>query len=226
MLRQRLPAGLLSGAMGQEREESRGYFEMLWDCDHCDARGLLAKSQRHCANCGAPQNPDKRYFPREGEERRVDGHLLRGRGPGLPGMQLAAVGTREELHPLRLGARRCRRGPRCVRCPGRPTHRPRQAAPPTADLAVCAQCARDLRVRHLVALRAQPERRGRGQSHGPRARAPTHRRPRYRDRRKARYRLGRLTHWLGGVCTRWMTYRISRSYRILAPFGPALPGRN
>jgi hypothetical protein len=64
--------------MGQEREESQGYFEMLWDCDHCDARGLLGKSQRYCANCGAPQNPDKRYFPKEGEERRVDGHLYEG----------------------------------------------------------------------------------------------------------------------------------------------------
>ena len=46
---------------------------MLWDCDHCDARGLLGKSQRYCANCGAPQNPDKRYFPKEGEQRRIDG---------------------------------------------------------------------------------------------------------------------------------------------------------
>jgi hypothetical protein len=64
--------------MGQEREESQGYFEMLWDCDHCDARGLLGKSQRYCANCGAPQNPSKRYFPKEGEERRVDGHLYEG----------------------------------------------------------------------------------------------------------------------------------------------------
>ena len=61
-------------AMGQEREESQGYYEMLWDCEFCDARGLLAKSQRYCANCGAPQNADKRYFPKEGEERRVDGH--------------------------------------------------------------------------------------------------------------------------------------------------------
>src|ERR1043166_6596786 len=64
--------------MGQEREESQGFFEMLWDCDHCDARGLLGKSQRFCANCGAPQNPAKRYFPKEGEERRVDGHLYEG----------------------------------------------------------------------------------------------------------------------------------------------------
>jgi len=49
--------------MGHEREESQGFFEMLWDCEHCDARGLYAKSQRYCAHCGAPQNPDKRYFP-------------------------------------------------------------------------------------------------------------------------------------------------------------------
>ena len=64
--------------MGQEREESQGFFEMLWDCDHCDARGLYGKSQRYCASCGAPQNPDKRYFPKEGQERRVDGHLYEG----------------------------------------------------------------------------------------------------------------------------------------------------
>jgi hypothetical protein len=64
--------------MGQEREESQGFFEMLWDCEFCDARGLLGKSQRYCANCGAPQNPAKRYFPKEGEQRRVDGHLYEG----------------------------------------------------------------------------------------------------------------------------------------------------
>jgi hypothetical protein len=64
--------------MGQEREESQGFFEMLWDCEHCDARGLLGKSQRYCANCGAPQNPAKRYFPQEGEQRRIDGHVYEG----------------------------------------------------------------------------------------------------------------------------------------------------
>lgn len=73
--------------MGQEREESQGYFEMLWDCDHCDTRGLLGKSQRYCANCGAPQNPDKRYFPKEGEERRVDGHLYEGADRSCPACQ-------------------------------------------------------------------------------------------------------------------------------------------
>ncbi len=64
--------------MAQERIVSEGHFEMLWDCDHCDTKGLLGKSQRHCPECGAPQNPDKRYFPKEGEAKRVDGHKYEG----------------------------------------------------------------------------------------------------------------------------------------------------
>src|SRR5262245_41064864 len=62
----------------QERTESQGFYEMLWDCDHCDTKGLLAKSQRHCPECGAKQNADKRYFPPEGAEVRVDGHKYEG----------------------------------------------------------------------------------------------------------------------------------------------------
>ena len=73
--------------MAQEREESQGFFEMLWDCEFCDARGLLGKSQRYCASCGAPQNPNKRYFPREGEETRVDGHLYEGADRTCPACQ-------------------------------------------------------------------------------------------------------------------------------------------
>jgi len=64
--------------MGEQRIESEGHFEMLWDCDHCETKALLAKSQRHCAECGAPQNPDKRYFPKEGEAKRIDGHQYEG----------------------------------------------------------------------------------------------------------------------------------------------------
>ncbi len=60
--------------MSQERVESEGFFEMLWDCDHCGTKGLLAKSQRHCAECGAPQNPDKRYYPPPGMQTAVAGH--------------------------------------------------------------------------------------------------------------------------------------------------------
>lgn len=67
-----------------ERTESQGVFEMLWDCDHCGTTGLLAKSQRYCANCGAPQNADKRYFPKEGEAKRVDGPRYEGADRNCP----------------------------------------------------------------------------------------------------------------------------------------------
>ena len=51
-------------------------------------------------------------------------------------------------------------------------------------------------------------------SHGPHARAPTHRRPRRRNRRKARYRSRRLAPSPDGFRTCWMTYRISWAHRI------------
>lgn len=62
----------------QERTESEGFYEMLWDCDHCETKGLLGKSQRYCAGCGAPQNPDKRYFPTPEQQQRIDGHQFEG----------------------------------------------------------------------------------------------------------------------------------------------------
>lgn len=76
------------GAMADaERTSSQGFFEMLWDCEHCDTKGLLGKSQRHCPECGAPQNPDKRYFPKEGEARRVEGHKYEGADRQCPSCQ-------------------------------------------------------------------------------------------------------------------------------------------
>jgi hypothetical protein len=41
-------------------------FEMLWDCPACGTRGLLARTNRACPNCGSPQDPSMRYFPAEG----------------------------------------------------------------------------------------------------------------------------------------------------------------
>jgi len=61
-----------------ERVESQGFYEMLWDCDHCEAKGLLGKSQRHCPECGAPQSAIKRYFPTPEQQKRVDGHVYEG----------------------------------------------------------------------------------------------------------------------------------------------------
>ena len=53
-------------------------FEMLWNCSSCGTTGLLGKSQRRCPNCGAPQDPTKRYFPRPGEAVLVQGHSFVG----------------------------------------------------------------------------------------------------------------------------------------------------
>lgn len=49
-------------------------YEMLWDCSSCGTSKLLGKSHRRCPNCGAPQDPTKRYFPPPGEEQEAVGH--------------------------------------------------------------------------------------------------------------------------------------------------------
>jgi hypothetical protein len=53
-------------------------FEMLWNCSSCGTTGLLGKSQRRCPNCGAPQDPTKRYFPKPGSAVEVHGHAFIG----------------------------------------------------------------------------------------------------------------------------------------------------
>src|SRR6185436_13230966 len=45
-----------------------GVYEMFWDCAFCDTKALLGKTNRFCPNCGAPQDPAKRYFPEAGKE--------------------------------------------------------------------------------------------------------------------------------------------------------------
>lgn len=75
--------------MSEERVESQGFFEMLWDCDHCGTKGLLGKSQRHCPECGAPQNPDKRYFPDEDQQKAAVGHQFVGADRHCPACNTA-----------------------------------------------------------------------------------------------------------------------------------------
>jgi hypothetical protein len=57
---------------------SETHYEMLWNCGQCGAVGLLAKSQRHCPTCGAPQDPARRYFPEPGQEVEATGHRYLG----------------------------------------------------------------------------------------------------------------------------------------------------
>jgi hypothetical protein len=53
-------------------------YEMLWDCAYCGTPKLLGKTHRFCPKCGAPQDPTRRYFPPEGEEVAVEGHVYVG----------------------------------------------------------------------------------------------------------------------------------------------------
>ncbi len=49
-------------------------YEMLWDCRYCGTRKNLGKTHRHCPNCGAPQDPNARYFPPDSEKIAVEDH--------------------------------------------------------------------------------------------------------------------------------------------------------
>ncbi|MFA6318210.1 MAG: zinc ribbon domain-containing protein [Elusimicrobiota bacterium] len=53
-------------------------YEMLWDCAFCSTRKLLGKTHRYCPNCGAPQDPGRRYFPSEAERVAVEDHEYHG----------------------------------------------------------------------------------------------------------------------------------------------------
>ena len=57
---------------------SERVYEMLWDCAYCGTRKLLGKTHRFCPKCGAPQDPEKRYFPSEDEKVAVEDHVYVG----------------------------------------------------------------------------------------------------------------------------------------------------
>ena len=48
-------------------EKQLGTYQMLWDCSYCDSKKLLGITHRHCPGCGAPQDPSKRYYPKDDE---------------------------------------------------------------------------------------------------------------------------------------------------------------
>lgn len=53
-------------------------YEMLWRCEFCGKDKLRGKSQRFCPQCGAPQNPNQRYFPNNAELVAVDDTVYHG----------------------------------------------------------------------------------------------------------------------------------------------------
>lgn len=58
--------------------KDQGRYQMLWDCPNCGAEKLLGLDHRHCPGCGSPQDPNRRYFPPEGEEIAVENHPYHG----------------------------------------------------------------------------------------------------------------------------------------------------
>lgn len=53
-------------------------YEMNWDCKFCGQKKLLGKTHRYCPDCGAAQDPDKRYFPPDNEKVAVEDHQFVG----------------------------------------------------------------------------------------------------------------------------------------------------
>ncbi len=49
----------------QGERHGAGTYQMLWDCKFCGTEKLLGVTHRHCPNCGAAQDPTRRYFPAE-----------------------------------------------------------------------------------------------------------------------------------------------------------------
>lgn len=60
-------------------QETNATYEMMWDCVHCGTKKLLGLTHRHCPECGAPQDADKRYFPPDDEKVAVSDHIYFGK---------------------------------------------------------------------------------------------------------------------------------------------------
>jgi hypothetical protein len=67
-------------------------YEMLWSCEFCGAKKLLGKTHRHCPECGAAQDPARRYFPSEEEKVAVEDHVFVGADVHCPACK-AAMGA-------------------------------------------------------------------------------------------------------------------------------------
>jgi ribosomal protein L40E len=53
-------------------------YEMLWDCEYCGAKKLLADTHRYCPNCGGKQKAEWRYFPSDADKVEAKDHVYAG----------------------------------------------------------------------------------------------------------------------------------------------------
>lgn len=68
-------------------------YEMLWDCSRCDTPKLLGLSHRNCPNCGSPQDPTKRYFPKDEDKVAVEDHPFVGADKACKGCDAPNAAT-------------------------------------------------------------------------------------------------------------------------------------
>ncbi len=60
------------------KRHGAGTYQMLWDCKFCGTEKLLGLTHRHCPNCGAAQDPERRYLPAEADMIAVEDHKFVG----------------------------------------------------------------------------------------------------------------------------------------------------
>ncbi|MCA9623041.1 MAG: hypothetical protein KC731_28680, partial [Myxococcales bacterium] len=108
-------------------------YEMLWDCEYCSAQKLLGVTHRFCPECGAAQNPQKRYFPPDDQKVAVQDHQYVGADlvcPACSQPQSAAVKHCTNCgSPLQAGQAVFRHADQVVGPGG--AIQPAQAPPPT-----------------------------------------------------------------------------------------------
>ena len=74
------------------QQQDLGTYEMMWDCTRCGTPKLLGLSHRHCPACGAPQDPEARYYPSEDEKVAVENHAYHGADIVCPACETANAG--------------------------------------------------------------------------------------------------------------------------------------
>lgn len=100
-------------------ERELGTFQMLWDCPSCETKKLLGLDHRHCPNCGAAQDPSRRYFPSDQDKVAVVDHCYTGADRRCPAcespMSRLANNCASCGSPLAEGQEVARRGAQTAR---------------------------------------------------------------------------------------------------------------
>ena len=94
----------------------------VWDCKYCGHKKLLGITHRFCGGCGAPQDPNARYFPPDNEKVAVQNHPYVGADVACPAcrqpMSRAAACCTNCGSPIDKGVEVARRADVVLPAPG------------------------------------------------------------------------------------------------------------